>query len=601
MNTILKLACTLCAVAILFPSVSAADDEASSNSTAASQDVLSDELPWDYDPYRVMIWIAGVSETDLASHLGTDLKAFLDRDFKSIWRTDVMAASPDLATIARRDFSELDYSSLTANDLVLVIKRDHENAARIRFAADIPEKLGSILTAGDAVENVESLLQSSQNEHTRKLTSLMEVTEGSVLDLQSKWPEADTEAMFVPRGIAANLKPQPKLVELDIPGRFGELFKDYDKVFLVLVDTSTGSTTISAREIDSLMRWPGPIIKEEVFHEDQLAPSIGRCITRGFAPMVRLDEIGSKAVQGRLRAGNLIMNEDSPANIKPGEFLQPMLRKDDRLGEPDFAGIVEWTFLRTTEKNGPKLTMDIQSGIAGALAGRRNSRTHRMALKLRPVHNNTVLRLHAKGDTLAPLAGYDVFQRDIDTGEFTFIGQTDWDGRLAIEKTEIPMRLLYVKNGSFVLAKLPLVPGQTKMAVADLVGDDIRLQAEAYIRGVQNAIVDLVAIRKLLAANVRRYIKNGDLKRAEELLEDLRNQPSYDKLANDMELKKTQIVSKNRTEQAKIDKLFAETRKLLIEHINPVFLREIETELNAAKGMPSASPSGNEGSEETAQ
>ena len=168
----------------------------------------------------------------------------------------------------------------------------------------------------------------------------------------------------------------------------------------------------------------------------------------------------------------------------------------------------------------------------------------------------------------------------------TLVGQSDWDGRLEIEKTDVPMRLLYVKNGAAILARLPIVPGQTEFEVADLVGDDIRLQAEAYIRGVQNSIVDLVAIRKLIAANIRGYIQQGDFKKADELFDKLRKEPSYDKLANDMELKKTQITSRNATEQMKIERLFGETRTLLIKHINPGFIRELETELNAAKGMP---------------
>lgn len=546
-----------------------------------------DDLPWDFDPYRVLIWISGADAADVDGDLGISVRAFLDRDFRALWRTDIVSASSDLATIAQRDFSALDYESLTASDLVLVIKRDHENAARIRFPADIPERLGKILVAEASNEVFRQQLQTSGNEHTRALVGLLQTTSGNVLDSQQMWPEKNTEAMLLPRGVAMDLEPLPKLVELDILGRFGAHFNDYDKVFLVLVENGNGTTTVSAREIDSLMRWPGPIVTESIFNRGQLADAIGRCVTKSFAPVVRLDDVGNKGTaQGRLRAGGLILDETSPANVRTGEFLRPFLRKNDRLGEPTFVGPVDWTYLRTMEKEGPKLSMQIQTGIGGALAGRRNSRTFRVALKIRPTYDDTMLRLHAKGDSLAPLAGYDVYQKDLDTGEFTFIGQTDWDGRLRISKTDVAMRLLYVKNGSFILAKLPLVPGQTQLEVADLVGDDIRLQAEAYIRGVQNAIVDLVAIRKLLAANIQQHIKNGDLERAEELLDELKKQPSYDKLADDMELKKTEITSRNRTEQVKIDRLFAETRTLLIKHINPVFFRELETRLNAAKGMP---------------
>jgi hypothetical protein len=545
-----------------------------------------DDLPWDFDPYRVMIWVAGVTQDEIDGDLGVGIKAYLDRDFNAIWRTNVVAAPNHLSVLARRDFNSIGYATLTANDMVMVMKRNHEHAARIRFPADVPDRIKRITVTKDYLATVRQQFTASESESLGKLLDLISEVEGTLLDLQTEWEKESTEAMVLPRGMAMKLEPKAKLVELDVPGKFSSLFDSYDKLFVVLVDAHEGSTTISAREIDCMMRWPGPMVHEHIFQANQLPAAIGRCVTRGFAPVVRLDEIGTKEIQGRIRAGGLILDETSPANIQVGDFLQPLLRKDDRDGEPTFVGIVDWTFLRTKTTDGSKVTLDIQSGRAGALAGRRNSRTFRMALKIRPVFEKTVLRLHAKGQPLAPLAGYDVYQKDLESGEMTLVGQSDWDGRLEIEKTDVPLRLLYVKNGAAILARLPIVPGQTEFEVADLVGDDIRLQAEAYIRGVQNSIVDLVAIRKLIAANIRGYIKQGDFNKADELFDKLRKEPSYDKLANDMELKKTQITSRNATEQMKIERLFGETRTLLIKHINPGFIRELETELNAAKGMP---------------
>jgi hypothetical protein len=259
------------------------------------------------------------------------------------------------------------------------------------------------------------------------------------------------------------------------------------------------------------------------------------------------------------------------------------MRKDDRTGEPALLGVVDWTYLHVTEKDQSDVKMKMHSGRAGALAGRRNNRTHRIALKTRPVFPNTTLRLHAKGDPAQPLAGYDIYDKDLETGDYTKVGQTDWDGRLTIEKTENPMRLLYVKNGISVLARLPMVPGQASLETADLVGDDVRLEAESYIRGIQNAIIDLVGIRKLLAMQIRRHIEAKEFEKAQEVLDNLREQPSYDLLADDMAIKQTQIISPNRNEQAKIDQMFGQTRKLLVEHINQSLVNRLDQELIAAR------------------
>jgi hypothetical protein len=43
---------------------------------------IPQQLPWDFDPYRVMIWIAGVEPSVVNEGLGDAVKAYLDRDFR---------------------------------------------------------------------------------------------------------------------------------------------------------------------------------------------------------------------------------------------------------------------------------------------------------------------------------------------------------------------------------------------------------------------------------------------------------------------------------------------------------------------------------------
>jgi hypothetical protein len=105
---------------------------------------------------------------------------------------------------------------------------------------------------------------------------------------------------------------------------------------------------------------------------------------------------------------------------------------------------------------------------------------------------------------------------------------------MRVEPSEDRLRLLYVKNGGAVLARLPIVPGLHALDVADLSGDDTRLQAEAYIRGVQNAIIDLVAVRELFKARIRLRLERSEMPKAEALMVALRDQPSNEVLANDM-------------------------------------------------------------------
>ncbi len=542
------------------------------------------KLPWDYDPYKVMIWVAGVDSDTLDSEWKTPLLSYLDRDFKSLWRTEIVQAPAGLAAVAKRNFAGTEYGVLTADDPVMVMKRDHPNAARIRLPSDVTANIKEILVEQSHADSVVKRAIEAGNPELHGMIPKFTPVPGDLFQLQKRWSEKETEVMLLPRGMALSLKPQPKLIELDVSGRMGELFSNYDKIFLVLVEQETMNTKLSVREFDCLMRLPGPVMTQTVVDSTTLPTTVGRMVTDAFAPVIRLDDVGDKVTEGRIRAGGLIMDPASPAAFNKGDWVQPVMRKNERTGEPQMVGIIDWTYLIITEQEEARVKLEMHSGRAGALKGQRNSRTIRAALKIRPVFENTTLRLHAKGNSQQPLVGYDVYEKSISAGTYDFVGQTDWDGRLLIEKTASPLRLLYVKNGGAVLARLPVVPGQSKLEVADLVGDDIRLQAEAYIRGVQNAIIDLVAIRTLFASSIRSNIKKGNFAKALEQLDKLRKEPSYEKLANDMALKQNTITSRNRSEQAKIQNMFAETRTLLVKHINPTIVRELESELTAAGG-----------------
>jgi hypothetical protein len=419
-----------------------------------------------------------------------------------------------------------------------------------------------------------------------------------------------------------------------------------------------------------------------------------------FAPIVRIDDATQKEAFGLVRAGGLILDDHSPAQIHFGDVLIPMVRKDDRSGKPLSVGQLPFSYLivydpevrakeiaaekaeraarkkaaqaeeqATAEKaaadskkgedpkkdapakkkaggkdssqtsgtgsvvqltaaqsepvasetpappqasdapgpsandsgasalkgevtlenieNASRVSLDIYAGRPGGLQGRSNPRTFRRALKVRPHLDETMIRMHVRGRVNEPLIGYELYEKSLKTKEMTFLGRTDWNGRFWLKKTEDPLRLLYVKNGGAILARLPIVPGQSEIEVVDMTGDDLRLQAEAYIRGVQNTIVDLIAIRELLAARVRLRLTKGDMPEAEKLLEVLRNEPSSENIANDMGKRQAeflQILGNANPSQAKmIDQMFSITRELLVKNINSKLLRDIEADYITAK------------------
>lgn len=454
------------------------------------------------------------------------------------------------------------------------------------------------------------------NGWTKFGTRLVAQPEG-VLFLESQWSVGEEEevleaarkakkklvnndlmdAMILPRGIALNLDPQAKIIDPKIPSAVAPMIEDPDKVFIVRIQTETAPMAISVRELDCPMRLMGPIVQVSALDQRDLGDAVARATLKSFGPIVRLDNVGKKSASGRVRAGGLLMienadgelvlDESSPAAIKPGDLLQPLIRRVDRFGNPELLEIVDFAYLKATELDKAKIEMEAHAGRVGTLQGRSDRRTSRTAMKIRPFLDQTIVRLHAQREPDVPLIGYDIYSRELDSKEMELIGRTDWDGRIWLKKTDEPLLLLYVKNGRSVLAKLPVVPGQSVMEVADIPGDDTRLRAEAYLKGVENQIVDLVAIRTLLAARIRIKLEKGNLKEAQELFRALKEQPSYTLIADDMDYQSTVIQTDSRSQNASIRKMFGRTRELLKEHISDALINALQRDLLAVeKGEP---------------
>lgn len=539
-----------------------------------------EEIPWDYSPYQVLVWVVSEDPSITANSIEKPLREFLDRDFAAVWRLKVADAPAAVRTAAIRDIGSLSYDTITSADPVLAVKRDHRDAVRIRIAKNVGALIEKIYGTKALIEEVKARGAAIENPSVDGVAPRLTAVNGDAIAVRDLWADANTEAVLTSRGMAVTLtEPAAKLITPPIIDLVGKAVDAYDKIFVVRVTGDSLPNEIDVVEFDTLMRHFGPVANVQNAAPGSLPASMGRGITKAFAPVIRIENAGQKNAVGLLRAGGLVLDENSPAGVRTNDLFEPMTRKNDRNGKPIIIGPIDWAFLLVTEIEGRNVKMDYYAGRAGGLQGRKNNRTFRTALKVRAFGDSSVLRLHLQRDPDFPLIGYELYEKELKSTKMTFIGRTDWDGRLKIERTDDPFRLLYVKNGGAVLARLPLKPGLRPLDVADLAGDDLRLQAEAYIRGVQNAIIDLVAIRELFKARIRIRLRKGEMEKAETLMNALRDQPSNEKLATDMGKKQAAFLkalgNRNANQRRKVDEMFTTTRELLSKHINPQLVREL--------------------------
>jgi len=323
---------------------------------------------------------------------------------------------------------------------------------------------------------------------------------------------------------------------------------------------------------------------------DALAWPIWDGIVTAFTPLARIERVNGNEIAARIRAGGLITSESSAAWIKQGTALRPVLRRNDRSGEPVKGGIniLPWTMLNVVEQKGSQLTCKLQTGYRSPIPSKGSSRLERLALLVKPQFPSTVLHLRSRDASATPLIGYEIWRKKGDN-DAEKLGATDWQGNFELPKAETgALQTLLVKSGNQLLARLPLVPGQQPQLEAAVVNDDGRLQAEGFISTLQSKIMDLEARRQISAVRIRAKIKDGKLDEAQKMIEEFRNLETRTDLSR---LLDRQIIkSVDPTTQKRIDKMLVDARGLLGKFLDPELANVLQRELAAAKAPKPATP-----------
>jgi hypothetical protein len=369
-----------------------------------------------------------------------------------------------------------------------------------------------------------------------------------------------------------------------------------DKIMLVAVREVDGAFQIACREVDSRTRTLGVPLRATCWQRARLARDVSDLVAETFSPLVRVEMSRGKKATVRVRANGLVHGDSCVSRVSAGDVLQPVIRRNGRNGEPKAGGIqiVEWTYLLVREPQEYTLECDVYSFARNPLVGRSSATVERMALRVRPHGTQTELRLVTRGDVPQPMEGYEIFAKKPvseeageQPGNSERLGWTDWKGSIRVTRTELPMRLLYVKHGGHLMARLPLVPGLTPTAEAILPGDDKRLETEAFVRGMESTVMDLVARRAILSARIRRRLQEGKQDEARKLMDEVKALQTKDDLEMLLtERQQAGLTSADSWQQQRIDKLLSGTRMLLHKYLSPDQLVALQREVDSGQVVP---------------
>ena len=125
-----------------------------------------------------------------------------------------------------------------------------------------------------------------------------------------------------------------------------------------------------------------------------------------------------------------------------------------------------------------------------------------------------------------------------------------------------------------------------------LQSEGIRLEAEGIVVGFQQAFIDLIARRKLYISRARKAVDDGKFDEARQHLEELKKLGSYAELTQTLRMAKQKVVSTDPRTQAKINKLFSDTQKVVDKFFNDAEIEELTLEINRAASHPAPTGGG---------
>ena len=311
-------------------------------------------------------------------------------------------------------------------------------------------------------------------------------------------------------------------------------------------------------------------------------------VLEAFAPLAVIQksekaEDGSRTVYLRLRAAGLPVRDPDIQFVLQGDLYLPIVRYNDREGNPRRITPIEWTYFDVREITSDFVVCNVTTGLRSPLTGRRRGRVERYALFVRAPKKPTTLILESQKEPHDRLCGYEAYAKIPDVKMPQRLGRTNLAGEIAIPPGKEAIREILVKNGSSLLARLPILPGLRATQVAYIPNDDSRLEAEGFLKGLQEELIDVVVRREILKARIRKRLQSPKSEGVEELLDRLRKLPSRDEFAVQLTRAKNRLISENPMLQQRIDAMFQKAEILLGGQLNPDEVHELAAEVLKAK------------------
>lgn len=483
---------------------------------------------WEYAPYRVQVWYdfePSIVESDQAKAWFLEsLHRDLQRAFRATWELQLAPIPHNLSKNLERGFDSASIPDLTRSELAMVVSTAHPEARSLRTFQASCETLDSI-AASLATRNT---LQSSlprydlvDDKSSGRLLERLSDKFNSDSQILQALTEASIPAALVPKTLVKN-RDGMRVLTTPLPWQTDWFLSNLDKLFFVVIGMEGDQYRLRVRELDCPMQFFSISRHAVCSTWSETGRLASYLIAKSFSPVARVESAEATTAQLRGRAAGLITDDDlhNPARLRLGDVMQPIIRRDDRSGVPVLLQPLNFTFAAITETNGVTMRANVYTYSGGpGLRGRQNPRTHRVLLRVRPQRHKNELQVVVRGSDQQPQSGCAVYLKDHLTDEFTYLGRTDWRGKMPLPIPESPVNVLPSEIKS-QRDSAKRTARETALAQARQSHDEMVNRAKAEGKDspkfdppveedVQQPIDPTVLVR-LSAPLIQLYVKSGD-------------------------------------------------------------------------------------------
>ncbi len=318
----------------------------------------------------------------------------------------------------------------------------------------------------------------------------------------------------------------------DLLDRYPET--EFQKAFLVTVESAGSSFVISCREYDSRIQELTPVSSRTTQDVRSIASITTGLLRDSFRPCVLYqrsfnDETGRRFMEMQVQAGEIPPPDPSAEQVIENDVLRPFVRqmnrrepnKLDRLLRLDLSYV---RVMGVDRETSPGLVKGffITHSPYSPFGGKGRAIQH-LAVRQRPAADQSKVRLVLQGRPDKPLVShrialaYQLHYKDEEDGPQTKL-VSDRNGEVVIDiKPDHPTFWIRVYSGASLLARVPYAPGLIPSDTIELPDDSIRLGVEGEIQLLADELVDAIALRAVLLARARKSAEAGDVEQLESL------------------------------------------------------------------------------------